>query len=84
MLKFLGKKGRTLVILILLSALLGIILFLNKILFPFLLASFLASVLAPVIETLQTREVPKRRLLGVHMIDAVSYTHQTLPTTPYV
>ena len=56
MLKFLGKKGRTLVILILLGALLGIILFLNKILFPFLLASFLAYVLAPVIDNLHERK----------------------------
>ena len=47
MLKFLGKRGRTLVVLILLGTLLGIILFLNKILFPFLLAGFLAYVLAP-------------------------------------
>ena len=57
MLKFLGKKGRTLVILILLGTLLGIILFLNKILFPFLLASFLAYVLAPVIDNLHERKI---------------------------
>ena len=52
MLKFLGHRGRTIVILILLATMLGIVLFLNKILFPFLLASFLAYVLAPVIENL--------------------------------
>ena len=57
MLKFLGHRGRTLVILILLSTLLGIILFLNKILFPFLLASFLAYVLSPVIDNLHQRKI---------------------------
>jgi predicted PurR-regulated permease PerM len=36
---------------------LGIVLFLNKILFPFLLASFLAYVLAPVIENLHQRKI---------------------------
>lgn len=56
MLKFLGKRGRTLVILILLGTLLGVILFLNKILFPFLLAGFLAYVLAPVIDKLHQRK----------------------------
>ena len=56
MLKFLGHRGRTLVILILLATMLGIVLFLNKILFPFLLASFLAYVLAPVIENLHQRK----------------------------
>ena len=50
MLKFLSHRGRILVILILLATLLGIVLFLNTILFPFLLASFLAYVLAPLIE----------------------------------
>ena len=57
MLKFLGHRGRTLVILILLGTLLGIILFLNKILFPFLLASFLAYVLSPVIDNLHQRKI---------------------------
>ena len=57
MLKFLGNRGRTLVIIILLGTLLGIILFLNKILFPFLLASFLAYVLAPVIDNLHRRKI---------------------------
>ncbi|MEC9384098.1 MAG: AI-2E family transporter [SAR324 cluster bacterium] len=57
MLKFLGHRGRTLVILILLATMLGIVLFLNKILFPFLLASFLAYVLAPVIENLHQRKI---------------------------
>ena len=57
MLKFLGHRGRTLVILILLATMLGIVLFLNKILFPFLLASFLAYVLAPVIENLHERKI---------------------------
>ncbi len=55
--KFLGHRGRTLVILILLATMLGIVLFLNKILFPFLLASFLAYVLAPVIENLHQRKI---------------------------
>ena len=62
MLKFLGKRGRTLVILILLGTLLGIILFLNKILFPFLLAGFLAYVLAPVIDKLHQREFRSYRI----------------------
>jgi len=57
MLKFLGHRGRILVILILLATLLGIVLFLNEILFPFLLASFLAYVLAPVIENLHQRKI---------------------------
>mgnify|MGYP003683629063 FL=1 len=57
MLKFLGHRGRTLVILILLATMLGIVLFLNKILFPFLLASFLAYVLAPVIENIHQRKI---------------------------
>ena len=57
MLKFLGHRGRILVILILLATMLGIVLFLNKILFPFLLASFLAYVLAPVIENLHQRKI---------------------------
>ena len=57
MLKFLGHRGRTIVILILLATMLGIVLFLNKILFPFLLASFLAYVLAPVIENLHQRKI---------------------------
>ncbi len=57
MLKFLGHRGRTLVVLILLGTLLGIILFLNKILFPFLLASFLAYVLSPVIDNLHQRKI---------------------------
>jgi predicted PurR-regulated permease PerM len=57
MLKFLGHRGRTLVILILLATMLGIVLFLNKILFPFLLASFLAYVLAPVIENFHQRKI---------------------------
>ena len=62
MLKFLGKRGRTLVVLILLGTLLGIILFLNKILFPFLLAGFLAYVLAPVIDKLHQREFRSYRI----------------------
>lgn len=57
MLEFLGHRGRILVILILLATLLGIVLFLNEILFPFLLASFLAYVLAPVIENLHQRKI---------------------------
>jgi len=57
MLKFLGHRGRILVILILLATLLGIVLFLNEILFPFLLASFLAYVLAPLIENLHQRKI---------------------------
>ncbi|HIA57376.1 MAG TPA: AI-2E family transporter [Candidatus Lambdaproteobacteria bacterium] len=57
MLKFLGHRGRILVILILLATLLGIVLFLNTILFPFLLASFLAYVLAPLIENLHHRKI---------------------------
>jgi len=62
MLKFLGYKGRSLVILILLVTLLGVILFLNKILFPFLLASFLAYVLAPVIDNLNKKKIIYHRL----------------------
>lgn len=62
MLKFLGKRGRTLVILILLGTLLGIILFLNKILFPFLLAGFLAYVLSPVIDKLHQRAFRSYRI----------------------
>ena len=62
MLKFLGYKGRTLVILILLGTILGVILFLNKILFPFLLASFLAYVLAPVIENLNKKKIRSYRI----------------------
>ena len=57
MLKFLGHRGRILVIFILLATLLGIVLFLNKILFPFLLASFLAYVLAPLIKNLHQRKI---------------------------
>ena len=57
MLKFLGHRGRILVILILLATLLGIVLFLNEILFPFLLASFLAYVLAPLIDKLHQRKI---------------------------
>ena len=62
MLKFLGKRGRTLVVLILLGTVLGIILFLNKILFPFLLAGFLAYVLSPVIDRLHQREFRSYRI----------------------
>ena len=62
MLKFLGKRGRTLVVLILIGTLLGIILFLNKILFPFLLAGFLAYVLSPVIDRLHQREFRSYRI----------------------
>ena len=62
MLKFLGKRGRTLVVLILLGTLLGIILFLNKILFPFLLAGFLAYVLSPVIDRLHHRKFSSYRI----------------------
>ena len=62
MLKFLGKRGRTLVVLILLVTLLGIILFLNKILFPFLLAGFLAYVLSPVIDRLHQRSYRSYRM----------------------
>jgi len=62
MIKFLGKRGRTMVVLILLGTLLGIILFLNKILFPFLLAGFLSYVLAPVIERLNQREFRSFRI----------------------
>ncbi|MBT5794218.1 MAG: AI-2E family transporter, partial [Deltaproteobacteria bacterium] len=57
MLEFLGHRGRIFVILILLATLLAIVLFLNKILFPFLLASFLAYVLAPVIDNLHHRKI---------------------------
>ena len=62
MIKFIGSKGRTLVILILLGTLLGVILFLNKILFPFLLASFLAYVLAPVIGFLNEKKIRSHRI----------------------
>ena len=57
MLEFLGHRGRIFVILILLATLLAIVLFLNKILFPFLLASFLAYVLAPIIDNLHQRKI---------------------------
>jgi len=57
MLEFLGHRGRIFVILILFATLLTIVLFLNKILFPFLLASFLAYVLAPVIDNLHQRKI---------------------------
>ena len=57
MLKFLGYKGRSIVVLILLGTVLGIILFLNKILFPFLLASFLAYVLSPLIDNLNEKKI---------------------------
>tara|TARA_B100001750_G_scaffold184883_1_gene153813 strand:- start:710 stop:2014 length:1305 start_codon:yes stop_codon:yes gene_type:complete len=57
MLEFLGHRVRILVVLILLVTLLGIILFLNKILFPFLLACFLAYVLAPLIDYLHQRKI---------------------------
>ena len=50
------------VVLILLGTLLGIILFLNKILFPFLLAGFLAYVLSPVIDRLHQREFRSYRI----------------------
>ena len=62
MLKFLGKRGRSLVVIILIGTLLGIILFLNKILFPFLLAGFLAYVLSPVIDRLHQREFRSFRI----------------------
>ena len=62
MLKFLGYKGRSLVIIILLLTLLGVILFLNKILFPFLLASFLAYVLAPVIDKLNKKKISSYKI----------------------
>ncbi len=62
MIKFLGKRGRTMVVLILIGTLLGIILFLNKILFPFLLAGFLSYVLAPVIDRLNQREFRSFRI----------------------
>ena len=62
MLKFLGKRGRTIVVLILVGTLLGIILFLNKILFPFLLAGFLAYVLSPLIDRLHQREFRSYRI----------------------
>ena len=62
MLKFLGKRGRSLVVLILIGTLLGIILFLNKILFPFLLAGVLAYVLSPVIDRLHQRELRSYRI----------------------
>ncbi|MEZ7974027.1 MAG: AI-2E family transporter [SAR324 cluster bacterium] len=57
MLEFLGHRGRIFIILILFATLLTIVLFLNKILFPFLLASFLAYVLAPVIDNLHQRKI---------------------------
>ena len=57
MLEFLGHRGRIFVILILIATLLVIVLFLNKILFPFLLASFLAYVLAPLIQNLHQRKI---------------------------
>ena len=50
------------VVLILLGTLLGIILFLNKILFPFLLAGFLAYVLSPVIDRLHHRKFRSYRI----------------------
>jgi len=62
MIKFLGSKGRILVVLILLGTLLGVVLFLNKILFPFLLASFLAYVLAPVIAFLHDKKIRSYRI----------------------
>jgi len=62
MLKFLGYKGRSLVIFILLGTFLGIILFLNKILFPFLLACFLAYVLSPVIDILNEKKIYSFRI----------------------
>mgnify|MGYP001192092966 CR=1 FL=1 len=62
MLKFLGYKGRSLVIIILLLTLLGVILFLNKILFPFLLACFLSYVLAPIIQKLNKKKISSRKI----------------------
>jgi len=56
MLGFLGKRGRIVIVLILLLAGGGVVLFLHAILFPFLLAGFLAYVLAPVIQNMHQRK----------------------------
>ena len=52
MLGFLGRRGRIVIVMILLLAGGGTVLFLHAILFPFLLAGFLAYVLAPVIQSM--------------------------------
>ena len=57
MLEFLSHRVRIIVAIILLGTLLGIVLFLNQILFPFLLACFLAYVLAPIIDKLHHRKI---------------------------
>ncbi|MEC9172716.1 MAG: AI-2E family transporter, partial [SAR324 cluster bacterium] len=49
MLDFLGRRGRIVIVLTLLLAGGGVVIFLHAILFPFLLAGFLSYVLAPVI-----------------------------------
>ena len=57
MLEFLSRRGRFVVVLTLLTALAVVLLFFHDILFPFLLALFLAYVLAPVIDRMHTWEV---------------------------
>ena len=54
MLEFLSRRGRFVVALTLLAALAVALLFLHDILFPFLVALFLAYVLAPVIDRMHT------------------------------
>ena len=57
MLEFLSRRGRFVVALTLLAALAVALLFLHDILFPFLVALFLAYVLAPVIDRMHTWKV---------------------------
>ena len=57
MLEFLSRRGRFVVVITLLAALAVVLLFLHEILFPFLLALFLAYVLAPVIDRMHTWEI---------------------------
>ncbi len=62
MIEFLGKRGRIVIILTILAAVAAVILFLHAILFPFLLAGFLAYVLAPGIDRLHRFEYRRRKM----------------------
>lgn len=62
MFEFLSQRGRLSVLLLLAAVGGAILLFLNEILFPFILAVFLAYVLAPVIKHMHQWQVSGRRL----------------------
>ncbi|MGK5090660.1 AI-2E family transporter [Deltaproteobacteria bacterium TL4] len=62
MIAFIQKWGRVGIILSLILALVGVLFFLNAILFPFILAAFLAYVLAPVIHHMNQWKIRGRKI----------------------